>query len=140
VGGKPVFALDATRIAAISRETSEVVRILSAVMTEDPGAGEVVTASRAPMVVTTPAPHATPVQCPWDLAGLDPRFHGVAVELFARVQWPMAEFAALVDRHHLMPAGVIDALNSWSDEHLGDFVLEGDDPITIRSDLLKPAA
>ncbi len=140
VGGKPVFALDATRIAAISRETSEVVRILSAVMTEDPAAGEVMTACRAPDVVTTPAPDATPVTSRWDLAGLDPRFHGVAVELFARVQWPMAEFSALVDRHHLMPAGVIDALNSWSDEHLGDFVLEGDDPISIRSDLLKPSA
>lgn len=52
----------------------------------------------------------------------------------------MPEFSSLVARHHLMPAGVIDALNSWSDEHLGDFVLEGDDPISIRLDLLKPSA
>jgi hypothetical protein len=52
----------------------------------------------------------------------------------------MSDFSALVAKHHLMPAGVIDALNSWSDEHLGDFVLEGDDPILVRSDLLKSPA
>lgn len=130
---RPVFALDAARIAAISRETAEVVKILSTVMTEEPPA------EASPASPTVAAPVAV-VESAWELSGLDPRFHAVANELFSRAEWPMGEFSALVARHHLMPAGVIDALNSWSDEHLGDFVLEGDDPILVRSDLLKSPA
>lgn len=137
VGGKPVFALDASRIAAISRETSEVVRILSGVMTDEPEA-EAMPVTRTPLVVAPLSPVL--LKSTWNLAGLDLRFHGVVTELFGRAQWPMSEFSSLVARHHLMPTGVIDTLNSWSDEHLGDFVLEGDDPISIRFDLLKPSA
>lgn len=135
LASKPVFALDAARIAAISRETSEVVKILSAVMAEEPS---------VPAVVPTPiSPSATPAVAfvhAWDFTGLDSRFHAVANDLFSRAQWTMSDFSALVAKHHLMPAGVIDAVNSWSDEYLGDFVLEGDDPILVRSDLLKSPA
>lgn len=140
MGGKPVFALDATRIAAISRETSEVVRILSAVMTDESSESDPVVAARVPIAIVSPALAAPLPKGAWNLAGLEPRFHGVALDLFARVEWSMAEFSALVTKYHLMPAGVMDALNAWSDEHLGDFVLAGDDPILIRSDLLKPSA
>ena len=137
IGGKPIFALDASRIAAISRETSEVVKILSAVMADE---SEVAPAA-APQPAPAPAAAAPISALPksdWELTGLDPRLHRVVIELFARAQWPMTDFSVLVARHHLMPAGLIDAVNSWSDEHLGDFVLEGDDPISIRFDLLKP--
>jgi len=140
MGGKPVFALDATRIAAISRETSEVVKILSAVMKEESSGSEPVAAARVAVVVAAPSPIAQLPNGAWNLAGLEPRLHAVALELFARRDWSMSEFSALVTRYHLMPTGVIDAVNAWSDEHLGDFVLEGDDPISIRSDLLKPSA
>ncbi len=138
---KPVFALDATRIAAISRETSEVVKLLSAVMAEE--------SSQAP--ATVPMAGAAPVAGPktqaavavgasWDFTGLDSRYHAIAAALFSRSAWPLSEFSTVVGNHHLMPAGVMDALNSWSDEHLGDFILEGDDPILVRAALLKSQA
>lgn len=83
LGGKPVFALDASRIAAISRETSEVVRILSAVMTEAPGDVEVSTRARAPAVTETPARAAVVLKSTWNLSGLDLRFHGVVMSFSA---------------------------------------------------------
>lgn len=127
--GKPVFALDAARIASISKETAEVVKILSAVMAEE-------VAEQKPPVPVAPVAPVAVVAGDWDLGGLDRRFHGIAAALFGRHEWPQTEFNALVAKHHLMPAGVLEALNAWADEHLGDFVLEGDDPIRVRSELL----
>ena len=36
-----------------------------------------------------------------------------------------------------MPLDAQDAINEWSDEHLGDFLLEGDDPILIHKTLIQ---
>ena len=35
-----------------------------------------------------------------------------------------------------MPLGVCDALNEWADEQLGDFLLDGEDPVIVNTSIL----
>ena len=70
------------------------------------------------------------------LASLDSKFHPVMLRLLERPSWSRMEFEAVAREHHLMPLSVHDAINEWADEHLGDFLLEGDDPISIHRNLI----
>ena len=36
-----------------------------------------------------------------------------------------------------MPLSIQDVINEWADELLGDFLLEGEDPILIRRELIQ---
>jgi hypothetical protein len=35
-----------------------------------------------------------------------------------------------------MPLCIRDTLNEWADEALGDFILEGEDPVVVRRELM----
>ena len=35
-----------------------------------------------------------------------------------------------------MPLGVLATLNDWASDVLGDFILEGEDPILVRRELI----
>ena len=47
--------------------------------------------------------------------------------------WSYQQLAA---EFKLMPLGVIDALNEWADEQLGDFLLDGDDPVKVNASII----
>ena len=126
----PAFTLDMTRVAQISEETREVVGMLATVMSED----EVPTrAERRPEAMEPPASATTPA---WPNR-LHSTYHSVLTRLTERDTWTRSDFEQLASEFQMMPLGVFDGLNEWSDEHLGDFLLEGDDPITVRRDLLS---
>jgi hypothetical protein len=36
-----------------------------------------------------------------------------------------------------MPLSIHDVINEWADGSLGDFLLEGEDPVVIRRDLIQ---
>ncbi len=125
----PAFTLDMDRVAKISQETTEVVGMLAAVMSEDD----------APQKVLRPvetAPAVEPLDGASLLTGLKPKFHPLVHRLSERDSWSRSDFDQLVGEFKLMPLGAFDALNEWADEHLGDFLLEGEDPITFRRSLL----
>ena len=71
------------------------------------------------------------------LDGLDVKFHSIIQQLVKCESWSRTEFEALARGHKLMPLNVIDAVNEWSDQTLGDFLLEGEDPITCHLGLLR---
>lgn len=131
---KPVFQLDMTRVATISQETSEVIGILAKAMVEDDeeiSASEMVAAVRpAPAIAVSSTVEAS------RFAGLDSKYHAVAERVFTKDQWTREELSAVAREHQLMLLSVFDALNEWADEQLGDFVLEGDDPIVVQRSLL----
>jgi hypothetical protein len=68
------------------------------------------------------------------MKSLDAKYQGILLILVARASWSKTDFDAVVKESHLMPLNAFDAINEWSDEHLGDFLLEGDDPIVVHKD------
>jgi hypothetical protein len=79
-------------------------------------------------------------QVPYDLTGLDARYHVLVAELLTGESWPAAEFQALVRRHGLFPAGAVEVVNEWAEEYLGDLLIEEGDPYCIQRELVKEQA
>lgn len=134
-------ALDMSRVSVITDETREVVGILSVLMEDEPGDPEkpAVPTRSATVAVTEIAKisserEATPQ--PTRFGGLDMAFHPVLERLLTRDAWSQADFNALAREFHFMPLNIRDTLNEWADEVLGDFVLEGEDPVVIRRQLI----
>ena len=150
--GEPISAppggalkLDMARVAAISAETHEVIGLLARAMAE----GE---ADDAPLEPPSTVPGHRPilaqVKHPASCAALpvaaltsgveslSAKYRPVFQRLTTKGSWSRAEFDALASEHRLMPLDLFDGVNEWADEHLGDFILEGEDPITVRSSLL----
>lgn len=121
--------LNRAAIDAILAETREVASILSAVL-DDEDAGD------------ESAPVASPVggvPTDTDWPGLDARYHGVLRELLTRRTWTMAEVRAMASRSKLMPGAVLEAVNAWSDERFGDYVIEDAGDWQINAQLLERA-
>jgi uncharacterized tellurite resistance protein B-like protein len=143
--------LNMARVAAIAAETQEVIGLLAKVMADDepitpqvnlPTAGRNTPSEsisnlpeNAPPIVSTGTPSSR-VSLP-EMEGLAPKYQPLIERLRASDSWKRAEFDALVREHHQMPLGTFDAINEWADEHLGDFLLEGDDPIIVHRHLLN---
>lgn len=127
----PSFTLDMARVAAISHETAEVIGLLSAVMSED----EPKALPRAQPPAEAPTVAPVPETPAW-LGSLEVKYQVVAVRIVAKPEWTSAEFQRLTAEFNLMPLDVFDALNEWADEHLGDFLLEGDEPVTVNTSIL----
>lgn len=151
-GAPASFSLDMSRVAAISAETHEVIGLLAKAMSEEESAISPAKTIQATVAASPTVPSPSPStgtgqSLPSNSSGalavpaeklnaLDGRFHPVLLRLAGRDTWSRGEFDALAREHGLMPHGVLDTLNEWADEHLGDFVLEGEDPITVHRQLL----
>lgn len=135
------LVLDMSRIAAISAETNEVIGLLARAMEDlDDDSAVAVTPrpvaalSPAPMPTTeTPGPSAPSASFPHLEAG----FHPALRELLQAEQWTRDAFEDIARRHQLMPFALMEALNEWSNEHLGDQILEGEETIIVYRQLLS---
>jgi len=129
------FHLDMAKIASIRKETNEVAAILSSLMEEDLQDSIALPKSAslaAPEILTIPADGRTAPR----FSGLDSAFQPILERLLARDSWPPADFNALAREFHFMPLNIRDTLNEWADEVLGDFILDGEDPVVIRRELI----
>lgn len=131
----PAFKLDMTRVAAISHETAQVIGLLSAVMREEDRKSIPKPAPASPPTPSVALPVCQAEPPAW-LAGLNVKYQEVAGRIVVKPSWTRAEFQQLAAEFQLMPLGVCDALNEWADEHLGDFLLEGEDPVTVNTSIL----
>lgn len=132
------FTLDMARVYAITNETKEVVAMLSVVMEDEPEESIAM-----PARITLPAPEIPKVSSdgkaapePARFNGLDATFHPILERLLTRDSWPLPDFNALASEFNFMPLNIRDTLNEWSDEALGDFILDGEDPVIIRRELM----
>jgi hypothetical protein len=124
------FALNQDRIKALTEETHEVISMLSAVMA-DPEEAAPAQPERAPAV-----PHDEFVSSlPW-LSGLDVRYHAAILTLARQDEIPNTDFDAIAAKYHLLPDDLMNAVNTWSDEALGDFLLERGENVRIYRALL----
>ncbi len=138
----PAFRLDMARIAAISKETAQVVTLLAAVMSEDVSASPMKAVTTppsqlVPALALAPVPPSSPApEIPEWLRSLDAKFQPIAARVVAKPSWTRADFQRLAAEFKLMPLGAFDALNEWADEHLGDFLLEGEDPVNVNTKII----
>jgi tellurite resistance protein len=130
--------LNSEAIAAILAETREVAQMLSTVLDTD-DADE---AGEAPVSAAT-----TPVE-PKPTGGgisdgpirhLDIRYQAVLEELLSKTSWTAAEIRAVATRSKLMPGAILETINSWSDEHLGDYLIEELGDWHIKTNLVRRA-
>lgn len=139
--GQP-FRINMTRVDQIAKETSEVIGILSKVMVEDELENDSTTHNgrNTSAVVAQVQPvvekHVKTDGIPDWLNSLDVKYHQMLLRLIERESWKRAEFETLAKQFQLMPLNAFDAINEWADENLGDFLLEGDDPILVHKDLI----
>jgi tellurite resistance protein len=125
------FALDQQRINALTQETREVISMLSLVMADT---------EEAPCAPPTVVPGTPATQAHEWLSGLDARYYAAVLALISRDEITPADFDCLAVDNHLMPDDLFNAINMWSDEALGDFLLERGQNITVFRNLLPDAA
>lgn len=144
------FSIDMNRVAMTMQETQDLIKILGTVMAEGeadsaPATAEQQAASSAPASVAkvsseereASSAEETKDAAPEWAEGLSPLYVPIVRRLIGRGSWTKADFAALAAEHNVMPLKMNDAINEWSDEHLGDMLLEGDDPVQIHADLIN---
>ena len=70
--------------------------------------------------------------------GLDIRFHGMLSRLLTAPVWSKTDFDSLARNLQLMPAGPLDAVNSWAYKLLDDpIIIEQGDDLHIQSYLIE---
>lgn len=116
--------LDMDRVAAISQETKEVVAKLSSIMEDKDAKAEV-----------TEMPSISPAT-PAIAAALNPNYTGIYQEVISKSEWTKTDFAQLASKYKLMPVAVTDVINGWAEDALGDFLIQGDDPVIIQTEIL----
>jgi uncharacterized tellurite resistance protein B-like protein len=130
------FQLDQARITALSKETREVISLLSTVMADDPQPQEAGDYSE-------PEPtsfEADAEEAPDWLEGIDSRYHPAVIELLRHDELSNEDFNSLASNHHLMPDALFNAVNAWGDENFGDFLLERSENVRVFRNLLPATA
>ena len=123
------FALDPDRIRSLTQESAEVISMLSAVMAD---ASE---ESSAPNPTKIPEKPQS-VQVPEWLETLDERYRQACLEVIGHDSLSLEEFDTIAKQYFLLPDDLLASINGWSDEQLGDFLLERDTEIQVFRDLL----
>lgn len=129
--------IDMSRVAQISQETTEVISILSKVLADDDAEPQTKTVLSPPIAIERNKNRngTTTQTASWALS-LEDKYRGLLFKLLERESWKRTEFEALARENKLMALGVYDAINEWSDAELGDFLLEGEDPILVHKELV----
>ena len=122
------FSLDMARISAITEETDQVVKMLAEVLADE-----------ELEIEEAPAPEVYPGEFPEWMETLDAAYRPALVAILSEGETlESATLAEISETRHLLPVAVVDTINSWSDEELGDFLLEdrGDGTFAIYREIL----
>jgi len=129
-------AIDHAAVAAILADTRDVAAILAEVLDREE---DEPTSLEIPPVAPLLAPAAS-AEVTALAADLDIRYHAVLEDLLTKPVWTKDEVRALASNRGLMAGAIVETINAWSDEALGDFLIEEEDGWRIRVDLVKKAA
>jgi uncharacterized tellurite resistance protein B-like protein len=145
------ITLDPTLVEARLAETSHVAALLSDIFTDDRDAlaGPTTHPTVPPQPPAMDSPRgqdqvgvSTPgavgrVAAGGSVAGLDAPHSQLLSELRGLTHVSRGDFECLAERHHVLPDGAIDVLNEACYDRSGEPLLQGEDPIDIRDDLMK---
>ncbi len=135
-GKTPSVQLDPEAIRAILADTREVTALLSTVLDtpEGPPEGE----APGDDAHSVPPAGAAASGAPSSVGeGLDATYQQVLAELVLREHWSPQEIRALAETHRVMPGAILETINSWADDALGDYLITGTEQWTVRMDLLR---
>lgn len=142
---EPVITIDHDRVRRLIDETKEVSRMLGEAMQEIYPENEPILSVSGPGVTAdlTERDNAAVTAkgylslVPSDvLAQLDGRYHKLLDLLLASDEWTRDEFDSLVRQHGLMPSSTVEMINSWADEHLGDFLIDEAGSLCVNRQIL----
>lgn len=149
--GQDLPEIDIERVRAIREESEKAAKLLIAAIegagltdedNESPeesatevldSAVEQVKASEINQSSPAPVPIAT---APQRFTGLRKSLAALLDELLTKSAWDAAEFEACARRHASSTAAALDEINAWSDESLGDFLIEEGAEYKINAGLL----
>ena len=130
---KPVdITLNNEALMRIMAETAEVSRILGQALCETESkvdefdAVDRVKPSAAPEAVTSTINSSLPF-LKEQLAALDKRYHAPLAEIMKEQVWSSDDLTKLAKRHQLMRTGMLDTINTWAYDSLGDEILVEED-------------
>jgi TerB-C domain len=129
--------LDMDKVRAIESESYEVTEILCSLMAEDSPSNK--PNAPAPLPTFSARSEIRASSKSGKFAGLDVTFHPILERLLSKGSWTQTDFCALAREFNEMPLNIRNVLNEWSDDALGDFILEGEHPVNIRRELIKKA-
>jgi uncharacterized tellurite resistance protein B-like protein len=144
-GGRDIV-IDHERVQRLMDETKEVSRMLGEAMQDIMPENEPIISVAGPGVtadLTTPTRDEAAAAGDLDgvpasaLEQLDRRYHHILRVLLSRDEWPRDEFERLVRQEGLMPSGTVESINTWSDENLGDFLIDEAEAFTINKGILE---
>lgn len=132
---RPEIRLDTARLQELSQQTAEVQRLLAIHLDAEPSEPN----------MPLPAPVNEAVDLPDLLAQSSTVSHAGYVaqavdSLIAQPLWSGAEMAALARQLGVFPGKLIEAVNTWSNEHYDDDLIYDDDPYEIQLELLAKGA
>lgn len=123
--------LDHSRINSILSNTKEISNILGEIFTEEEEAEN-------SKVIEITEESLEKANDTLNYNGLDNRYHNLLNELLEKTEWDIKHFEDLTRKYNQMPLGVSDAINEWSDEFLGDFlIIEEGNKIIIEKYLFE---
>ncbi|MCB1090095.1 MAG: TerB family tellurite resistance protein, partial [Verrucomicrobiae bacterium] len=126
------FQLDMSKIAAITAETSEVIGVLSSIMDDEEEEEEEQVEEFNSQAEDGTAPNAAP----W-MEGLEERYQAALSEMLQHGEVTRDQLSEIAKKHHAMPVDLVDTINAWADESLGDFLIEDEgDRFVLYLDLV----
>ena len=126
------ITLNNEALTRIMAETAEVSIILGQALCEtesemdESEAVDRVKPSAVPEAVTSTINSNLPFSTE-QLAALDKRYHAPLEELLKQQVWSSDDLIKLAKRHQLMRTGMLDTINSWSYDSLGDEIMVEED-------------
>ncbi|WP_066737532.1 TerB N-terminal domain-containing protein [Cupriavidus sp. D384] len=123
------FTLDASRIAALQKDSEAVSAMLSTIFVEE-----------AEMVEVAPTANAVPTVEQDSLLGLDEAHSSLARLLLSRPHWTKAELSDAALDLDLMLEGALEQLNDAAFDAHDMAFFEGDDPVEINLELREKLA
>jgi hypothetical protein len=125
--------LDFARIAQLQQETREITEILSAILENE--------AIQSPKGLTEIAAlkSSPSAKKPKNLGlhALDRQYRDILAKLVEKPAWPMPEIHALAKAHHLMPIGIAETLNCWSEDEFDDSLIEEGESWIINASIVE---
>ncbi len=155
------FHLDLSAISRIMTETRAVAAILQEAMAEQedsedesdllPKSDSTASSPTSRFGAESPSAVAlltTPVAAQLDTTNvmdarfnsLEPRYRPFLTALLKQENWSLGDAKALARDHKVMLSGAIEAVNEWSCECCGDWLIEDGDPLVVRRSLIAESA
>ncbi|MDM4015114.1 tellurite resistance TerB family protein [Roseiconus lacunae] len=133
--------LDLDAVSKIMAETHQVASLLRDAMADeddDEIADESVSAlsSTRSSAKDTAEPRSE-VAADARFGSLDTRYHPLLHSILESTEWSSEAMRSLADEHGLMLIGAVEAINEWSTEEFGDWLIEEGETFTIHAQLIQ---